>query len=285
MQLHMFRSGSSGNCSLLVSGRTRLLIDAGMGPRVLAKELALLGLSVRDLTGAIFTHCHSDHLQGPTLALLGREGVPIHLNAGTWETTQRRLDARHLAPLGASAVRLFDADRPFAAGELEIRAFPVVHGHPGPLNPAGDPVGFVMTDGADTFGYCTDIGHVTETVLSALAPADLLVLECNHDVEMVRFSARPYPTKQWITGDAGHLSNVQAADALAALLSDREGVGVILAHLSDQCNTRGLARNTVAEALEGRCDATIGLAERHHATVPWRLEKGRAEALEPLTLF
>src|SRR5688572_27746666 len=86
----MLRSGSSGNAALVTAGATRILIDAGIGPRVLAKELGTHGLAVGDLTGAIFTHCHSDHVRGNTLALLAREGVPIHFNEGTWEAARRR---------------------------------------------------------------------------------------------------------------------------------------------------------------------------------------------------
>lgn len=284
MFLQMLRSGSSGNCSILTVGRTRLLIDAGIGPRVLAKELAHLGLGVRDLTGAIFTHCHSDHLRANTIALLAREGVPLYLNEGTWETARRRDAYGVLENLRDGLVQVFEADRPFSIQDLQVEAFRVNHGQPGPHNPAGDPVGFTMHDGQDTFGYCTDIGHVTLDILAHLKRSDLLVFESNHDIEMERMSPRPWQTKQWILGDAGHLNNVQAAAALAEIFHDREGKGVVLAHLSEMCNTTGLARETAREAMHGRCEVNIGIANRHHATTPWQLDKGVARPV-PQTLF
>lgn len=275
----MLRSGSSGNAAVVTAGRTRILIDAGIGPRVLAKELAVMGLAVRDLTGAIFTHCHSDHLRGNTLALLAREGVPIHLNEGTWEAARIREARTDLDGFPAHLVRIFDPGRPFAIDGLEIDACRIAHGQPGPHNPAGDPVCFTLHDGRDTLGYATDLGHVTPAILAHLGPADLLVFESNHDVEMERMSPRPFPVKQWIIGDTGHLSNPQAAEALITLFENREGGGVILAHLSEMCNTVGLARTTTAEALAGRCEVAVGVANRKHASPPWELAGGRARPL------
>lgn len=277
--LHMLRSGSSGNAAIVTAGRTRVLVDAGIGPRVLAKELGVLGLGVRDLTGAIFTHCHSDHLRGNTLALLAREGVPIHLNEGTWEAARIREARTDLDGYAPHLVRIFEPGRPFEIGQLEIDACRIVHGQPGPGNPAGDPVCFTLSDGRDTLGYATDLGHMTAAVRDHLKPADLLVLESNHDIEMERMSPRPYQVKQWIIGDAGHLSNPQAAEALMDLFENREGGAVILAHLSEMCNTVGLARSTAADALAGRCEVQVGVANRKHASAPWQLEKGVARAL------
>jgi phosphoribosyl 1,2-cyclic phosphodiesterase len=284
--LEMLRSGSSGNCAILTAGKTRLLIDAGIGPRVLAKELAARGLALRDLSGAIFTHCHSDHLRGNTIALLAREGVPIHLNEGTWEVARTRTGNQALDALPGHLVRLFAADARLEIQDLEIQSFRVSHGLPGRFNPAGDPVGFAMTDGTDVFGYCTDVGTVNEAMLDCLRRADLLVLESNHDVEMERMSPRPYQTKQWILGDTGHLNNVQAAEALATLFENREGGAVVLAHLSEMCNTVGLARETTRERLAGLCDIQVGVANRLHATPAWELVRGRARQLEtPLGCF
>jgi phosphoribosyl 1,2-cyclic phosphodiesterase len=272
MHLTMLRSGSSGNCALLTVGQTHLLIDAGIGPRVLAKELAVRGLAVKDLSGVIFTHCHSDHLRGNTVSLFAREGVPLYLNEQTWEIARGRTGNAALDKVPHQLVKIVDVDRPFAIQDFEVDCFRVTHGHPGPQNAAGDPMGFLMTDGNDTFGYCTDIGHVTPEIIRYMKRADLLVFESNHDVEMARFSPRPYPVKQWIMSDAGHLSNVQAAQALAEAFHDREGAGVILAHLSEMCNTVGLARTTTHEAIAGKADLRLGIANRLHATPTWTLE-------------
>lgn len=284
MLLQMLRSGSSGNCSLLTVGSTRLLIDAGIGPRTLTRELAVLGLRIQDLSGAVFTHCHSDHVRANTLALLAREGVPIHLNDGTWRTARRRTGGDELGRIRAAMVRHFESGTAFTVDGLEIVAFPVHHGSAGADNHAGDPVGFVMRDGRDTFGYCTDMGHVTPIVLEHLKAADLLVFECNHDAEMARLSGRPWSVKQWILGDYGHLENRQCASALQELFAGRDGVGVVLAHLSEECNTIGLARETTREALVGHCEASIGIANRHHPTADWMLDRGRAHPVESVQL-
>jgi phosphoribosyl 1,2-cyclic phosphodiesterase len=279
MVLHMFRSGSSGNCALLSVGGTRLLIDAGIGPRVLVKELNYRGVALSDLDGVLYTHCHSDHLRGNTLALLGRAGVPVYLNQQTWEMACQREGKTFIGALSPQNVRLFDPGRPFTLQDLQIDSFRISHGQPGPLNPAGDPVGFVMNDGQDTFGYCTDAGHVTPEMLNALSQADLLVLESNHDVEMERMSPRHWPVKQWILGDTGHLNNVQAATALKTLFAGRERAGVILAHLSELCNTVGMARETTRDALNDLCEIQVGVANRLAASTPWVLERGLAQPM------
>ena len=186
MTLQMFRSGSSGNCSVLTVGKSRILIDAGIGPRSLTRELAAHDIAIKDLTAAVFTHCHSDHMRANTLALLGREGVPIYMNHGTWEGARRREGRGELDRIPAGLVRHFAAGAGFEVGHLHVDAFNVDHGAPGLFNHAGDPVGFVFRDEVDTFGYCTDIGHVTETVLAHLKPVDLLVFEYNHDVQMAQ---------------------------------------------------------------------------------------------------
>jgi phosphoribosyl 1,2-cyclic phosphodiesterase len=278
LNLRVLRSGSSGNAALVsTQDGTTVLIDAGIGPRVLAGELAAAGLAVRDLAGALFTHCHSDHLRGGTLALLAREGVPLHVNAGTWREAGRRMSSREAAAAGATW-QPFEPDQPFEVRGLQVAACRVPHGEPGPDNAAGDPVCFTLTDGTDTLGYATDLGHVPDEVAAHLRDADLLVLESNHDPEMLRQAPRPPHVRAWIGSDVGHLRNDQAATLLARLFAGREGVGVVLAHLSEQCNTHGLARAAAQEALAGIAEVVVGVAQRHRATTPWEVRAGRVTA-------
>ncbi|MEB3330033.1 MAG: MBL fold metallo-hydrolase [Candidatus Sericytochromatia bacterium] len=278
LTLRVLRSGSSGNAAMVSApDGTAVLIDAGIGPRVLAGELAAAGLAVGDLSGALLTHGHSDHLRGGTLALLARAGVPLHVNAGTWREARRRLNAREVA-MADPAWLPFEPGQPFEVGGLQVAACRVPHGEPGPDNAAGDPVCFTLTDGADTLGYATDLGHVPAEVEAHLRGASLLVLESNHDPEMLRQAPRPPKVRTWIGSDAGHLRNEQAAALLARLFAGREGVGVLLAHLSEQCNTHGLARAAARDALAGISEAVIGVAQRHHATAPWEVRQGRVTA-------
>ena len=229
MRFASLGSGSRGNATVIEAGGTRVLVDCGFGPRQLAQRLARLGLVPEDLGAVLVTHEHSDHLGG-VASVAVRYRLPTYMTHGTFG-----------ALACDTAVELFDSHTPFAIGDLEVHPFPVPHD-------AREPVQFVFSDGQCRCGLLTDAGHVTSHVLAMLAGCDALVLECNHDADMLARGAYPFPLKQRIAGRFGHLNNDAAADLLRQVAHGRLQ-HVACAHLSQENNRPELARAALAGAL------------------------------------
>ncbi|MDD5249300.1 MAG: MBL fold metallo-hydrolase [Rhodocyclaceae bacterium] len=231
MRFASLGSGSRGNAMVVEAGATRVLVDCGFGPRQLAQRLARLGLVPGDLDAIVVTHEHSDHVGGIARSA-ARYRLPVHMTHGTCGAAA--LDA-------ALGVELFDSHTPFAIGELEIHPFPVPHD-------AREPVQFVFADGQRRCGLLTDTGHVTAHVVAMLGGCDALVVECNHDADMLARGNYPRMLKQRIAGRFGHLDNDAAADLLRQL-DGRRLQHVVCAHLSRENNTPALAKAALARAL------------------------------------
>lgn len=247
-------SGSEGN-ALVVEARsgasvTRVLLDCGFSQKEVEGRLARLGLSSDQLDAILITHEHGDHI-GSGLALARRLRVPIYMSWGTASAVGVS-DALSDAPSGAAVDwRPCLCGMPIALGDLQILPYTVPHD-------AREPLQFTFTDGASRLGVLTDIGVGTPLVTQRLAACDALVLECNHDSEMLAQSRYPTSLKRRIAGTLGHLSNAAAADILAGL--DRSRLRHLVgAHLSRQNNTASLARDALAQAL-GTVPAEIGIA-------------------------
>jgi phosphoribosyl 1,2-cyclic phosphodiesterase len=231
MRFASLGSGSKGNALLVESGRTRILIDCGFGPRELASRLARLGLAPEDLDAILVTHEHSDHVGGVARAAQ-RFSLAVHMSHGTCV-------AAGIA--GQIEVSRFDSHAAFAIGDLQIEPFPVPHD-------AREPTQFVVGDGRWRLGVLTDAGCVTPHMVGMLDGCDGLVLECNHDVEMLRNGSYPWALKQRVGGRLGHLDNMAAASLLEQI--DRRRLQhVVAAHLSEQNNTPDLARGALAAVL------------------------------------
>lgn len=236
-------SGSQGNALVVEAGSTRLLLDCGFGPRETAVRLARLGLEPATLAGILVTHEHSDHIAG-VFRLAQRYGLRVWMTHGTFAASPR---GRHALP----EVRTFDSHSPFQLGALQVQPFPVPHD-------AREPVQFVFTEGAHRLGVLTDVGAPTAHIREMLSGCDALVLECNHDLEMLSRGDYPPVLKQRIAGCYGHLDNGAAAGLLGAL-DNRRLHHVVAAHLSQQNNRPELARAALAGALG--CEAAwIGVA-------------------------
>ena len=227
-------SGSSGNCALLSSGSTHLLVDAGISARRITRSLSELGLTPDDLSAIFITHEHSDHISGLT-TLLKHHAIPIC----TAEGTARQLTYR--IPFVEEHLRTVEPGVPFALGDLEVTPFSTLHD-------AASPMSCTVTDGVRKAAVVTDLGVVTEEVLSAIRGSHLLLLEANHDVEWLRSGPYPVFLKERILGDRGHLSNDACAN-LCAQAEDWGATRVVLAHLSKENNTPQRALDTVAAAL------------------------------------
>ena len=252
MRFASLGSGSEGNGLVVESGDTRVMIDCGFGVRDTATRLARLGLLPESLDAILVTHEHSDHVGG-VRAFATRHRIPVWATFGTLSAVAARIE-------GMEGCFGFDSHDAFAIVALEIRPFPVPHD-------AREPVQFVIGDGAVRLGVLTDIGASTPYVEASLAGCDALVLECNHDRDLLANSAYPYPLKQRIAGPFGHLDNEAAADLLARIDTGRLQ-HIIAAHLSQHNNTQALARAALARALECSED-WIGIADQS-AGFAWR---------------
>jgi phosphoribosyl 1,2-cyclic phosphodiesterase len=225
-------SGSRGNALLVEAGNTRVLIDAGFGPREMSRRLARLNLAGEDVDAVLVTHEHSDHVGG-VFACARRFGWTVLLTHGT------------LTACGADQAQerttIIDSHKPFSVGDLGIHPFPVPHD-------AREPVQFVLTDGAARLGVLTDAGHVTSHMVAMLDGCEALVLECNHDAAMLAQGSYPPALKRRVGGPWGHLDNAAAASLLDQLDVSRLR-HVVAAHLSKQNNSPMLARVALSAAL------------------------------------
>jgi len=238
-------SGSEGNGLVVEAGRTRILVDCGFGVKDTVTRLARHGVDPESLTAILVTHEHNDHAGGVP-AFAGRYDIPVWMTFGTMMVIGDRFD-------GVAQVCGFDSHDAFSVGDLEVRPFPVPHD-------AREPAQFVVSDGAFRVGVLTDIGASTPFVEASLSGCDALVLECNHDRDLLAESDYPSSLKQRIMGRFGHLHNEAAAELLGKLDTSRLQ-HVIAAHLSQQNNTPAKARAALAGAL--RCaEEWIGIADQ-----------------------
>lgn len=234
-------SGSSGNCTYVASATTRILVDAGLSQRETVRRLAGAGLLppgadslASQLEGICITHEHRDHNAG--LDVLGRRtAIPFYANSGTIEALE------HYGLAKGRAWQVFTSGQPFRIGDLEVLPFSVPHD-------AYDPVGFVVRHADAALGIATDIGMPTTAIRQYLRGCRTVILEANHDRDLLHHADRPWALKQRIAGRQGHLSNQQAAE-LAVELAPHGLRHVVLSHLSAECNEPALALRTVREAL------------------------------------
>jgi phosphoribosyl 1,2-cyclic phosphodiesterase len=237
MRLVTLASGSKGNCTLISGGEWNILIDAGISMRRIKQGLALCGLTLDDVDAILITHEHSDHVSA--LPMLAKHcNIPIYAP---------RTVAGHLrcAVAGVeNSLREIPVGEDLAIGGATVRAFHTPHD-------TDESVGYRIS-GECVFAIATDMGHVTEEVESGLLGADAVMIEANHDPDMLRENPRyPYPLKERILSPNGHLSNGDCAK-LAARLADNGARYIVLGHLSRENNTPALACRTVGEALKGR---------------------------------
>jgi phosphoribosyl 1,2-cyclic phosphodiesterase len=228
-------SGSSGNATLVSFGERHILVDAGLAARELALRLEAAGVTPRRLSGIVLSHEHHDHARGLERFAV-RHRVPVF-------TTPEALAAMNLAPRHVGAWHPFTPGTAFEVDEVRIVPFAVPHD-------AADPVGFVLEKDGARVGIATDLGHATTLVLTRLTGCHVLLVEANHDDDMLVRGPYPWALKQRIGGRLGHLSNEEAA-ALCAAAAGQECRAVILAHLSEKNNTVALARAAVSRALAG----------------------------------
>lgn len=253
MRFASLGSGSRGNAWVVEAGTTRILVDCGFGPRNMSQRLARLGLLPAEIDAVFVSHEHSDHVGG-VAACASRYGYSVFMTHGTCLAAGFSGDAKF-------CIELFDSHAPLTVGDIEVRPFPVPHD-------AREPVQFVFSDGVRRLGVLTDAGHVTAHMTAMLSGCDALVLECNHDADMLAHGNYPRMLKQRIAGRFGHLDNKAAAALLGGIDTTRLR-HLVCAHLSEQNNTPALAREAVAAAL-GCAPEWIAIADQE-AGCDWRL--------------
>ncbi|MDO5111245.1 MAG: MBL fold metallo-hydrolase [Clostridia bacterium] len=235
MRLIPLFSGSSGNCILIEADGVRLLVDAGLPGRTIEGALSAAGVLPETLTGILVTHEHTDHTRG--VGVLSRKlNLPVYANAGTWAGMQA-----DVGPIALCNMRMFETGRSFFVDKLLVQPFATPHD-------AREPVGYCFSAEGRCASVMTDVGYIHEGLLDAVEGSDLLLIESNHDEEMLKVGPYPYPLKRRILSDQGHLSNENCGKTLCKLY--KRGVRcAILGHLSKENNYEQLAMETVRSEL------------------------------------
>ena len=250
----MLASGSSGNCTFLSTGRTRILVDAGLSRKEILARLAAIGEAPEKLDAILISHEHSDHIAGlPRLAT--KLEIPIFL-------TDRTAPAIDWSESKAT-VEPFQAGHRLSIGDLDVDTFTIPHD-------AADPVGFTFHTQGLKLGLVTDLGYIPDSVRFHLRGTDLLILESNHDLEMLKVGPYPWAVKQRVMGRNGHLSNEVVSEFIRNDLDTTTSV-LVLGHLSEHNNHPELVRRAASQALEGRALFTrLVVAEPRQQTEVFR---------------
>lgn len=231
-----FSSGSRGNCYLIKTEKTAVLVDAGISCKQIFKNLEKTGTSLEQLKGLLITHEHSDHAKSIKIVAKKHVGLITYANENTWKIVDKGLEEFQKC--------VFQTGKSFFIEDLEVKPFLVSHD-------AIEPVGFSFFKDGKQISILTDTGCVTEEIFSEIVDADILILEANHDVEMLRMCNYPRFLKERVLSDEGHLSNVVAGETICKILKEKEKKRfVILAHLSRENNFPEMAYLTVKNILE-----------------------------------
>jgi phosphoribosyl 1,2-cyclic phosphodiesterase len=241
-------SGSSGNAALLATGKTRILVDAGLSMRETGKRLGAIGENLANIDAILITHEHSDHVGGlPVMARNKDIRAAIYLTRLTapaidWGENQPHIEA-------------FQAGAGFRIGDVDVQSFSVPHD-------AVDPVGFCFQAEGVRIGIATDLGYVPESIKFHLRRTDLLMLEANHDLDMLKVGPYPWSVKQRVMSRVGHLSNLVMSDFIAQDL-DSCTANLVLGHLSEHNNHPAIVRLVATQTLEARGHpARLAIAEQ-----------------------
>lgn len=261
MRIAVLGSGSSGNAVVVESAGRRLLVDAGFSCKEMERRMTVLGIDPDGFEAVVVTHEHSDHVRGARV-FARRHDLTVHATRGTLEASR--------LPEQDVKTAVFESGRPCRIGSFEVEPFNIPHD-------AREPIGMVVTDSnGKRLGLVADLGTRSQLAWAALQEVDTLILEANHDLDLLRRGPYPWPLKQRVASRHGHLSNRDAADGVRDLVSDRLGL-VVLYHLSRTNNVPGLAAATVGEALDREGSNAEVLVSTQHEPTGW-LEVGRPAA-------
>ncbi len=265
VSVSLLASGSRGNCALVATSSTRILVDAGLSGRETFKRLKQIEERPDAISAILITHEHSDHVAG-LHRLATKLKIPVFITEGTHHAWNRAVRDKEGKTPELPKAEHFSAGRSFRVGDIEVSPFTIPHD-------AADPVGFTFCAEGIKIGFATDLGYMPVSVRTHLRGSTVLVMESNHDVEMLRMGPYPWSVKQRVMSRVGHLSN----DSLAEFFgSDYDGSAeyLVLAHLSEQNNHPEIARASAESALrnrQGLWTNRLLLAAQGEAMAPIRL--------------
>ena len=259
MQLYSIASGSSGNCIYLGEEDGGILIDAGIRRKRIVTGLERKGLSLDDIKAIFITHEHSDHISGLG-PVLRKNPIPVYATADTVSAIWEKTNMNNISP------ELFHSIRPeeeIEAGEMLVRPFSISHD-------AVDPVCYTVEKQGKRAAVATDMGCFDDTIIRVLGQCDSVLIEANHDINMLQVGPYPYSLKMRILGNKGHLSNTSCADLIKEILH-KDLKHLVLGHLSRENNFPQLAYRTVLDELEktetwGTLDTRLMVASRDEPT-------------------
>ena len=249
-------SGSSGNSIFIASDNTRVLIDAGLAGKKIDEALKHIGEEASSIDGIFITHEHIDHIKG--VGVLSRKyDIPIYANDNTWAVMEK-----NIGKIKEHNIRIMDRRSSITINDLEIRSFNIPHD-------AIAPVGYTVSSAGKNASVVTDFGVFTEEIRDNIIDSDIILLESNHDVNMLRMGPYPYKLKLRVLGENGHLSNEDCGSAIVSLLKNDKKKQIVLGHLSGTNNHPDLAYQTVVDVLSANGirpgdDVILQLASRHN---------------------
>ena len=227
-------SGSSGNCSLVQTDSTKILVDAGQSAKKIEEALSSIDVDPFSIDGILVTHEHSDHIKG--IGILSKKfHIPVYANSETWDAMEKQKEK-----IEQDNIKLFTFNK-FSIGDIDVKPFSIPHD-------AANPCGFNIFNNDKKISIATDIGHMNKDILQCLSNSNFLLLEANYEPEVLKYSKYPYLLKSRISGPNGHLSNIDAGKTISYLVN--KGLDkVMLGHLSNESNFPELAYKTVVEQL------------------------------------
>lgn len=245
-------SGSSGNSIFISSGRTKILIDAGLSGIKIATALKEIGEDIKELDAIFVTHEHSDHIKG--IGILSRKhDIPIYANNLTWQAMENSIGT-----VKEHNIKVIDSN-PITIKDLDISNYKIPHD-------AADACGYTICSGGKKASIATDLGYFADDVKNSICDSDIILLESNHDIEMLKFGPYPYELKRRILSKTGHLSNDDCGRAILDIMNEKKK-HIVLGHLSKINNYPDLAYQTVVNILKEESiipdkDIVVSLAKR-----------------------
>ena len=255
-------SGSSGNAIYIASKSTKILIDCGVSGKRIAASLSSIGVEASEIDAILVTHEHRDHTHSVGI-MSRRYNIPVYANLNTWNGM-----SADIGSIKDENKRVFETFNEFCINDIKIRPFAIPHD-------AAEPVGYNFTIDNKKITLATDIGHVNDELISYIEGSEMLLVESNHDIEMLKCGSYPYYLKKRIIGEKGHLSN-DAAGELVALMACKGTNKFLLGHLSKENNFPHLAYQTVYNALQRKKiqagkDVVLDIAHREKVSNIYRL--------------